>query len=1063
MSQKSVSEILDAQRIESEARDILRDLEKLNSLPEIRKSRWVWELIQNAKDVAYDDVNKPLNISVILSKDKFVFQHDGKPFKIEELIALIRKTSTKPLRGEEGTTGKFGTGFISTHVLNKKVKVSGTIKHEETFIPFSHFIIDRTHNSIETLEEELKNSFLKIQNIIDSGSTDTSVVNTEYEYLLNDYSYIVASQGLSQLEKNLPFTLLINQKIKSIIIDNGVSRKCLSLDINDSGLPDIRFAKIIETPRSSSADDETGLLFIEKEGMYIATNTKKENGTFKILKNVHTACIYRDFPLIGTESFNTPCLIQSDKFQPSEDRDGIRTVKPNEENEDFIADENRRVLEQYVNLVKSFYRVLFENNIKGSHLLAESGLPTDNLDYLGEEWFQRNVQYPIREFLLTQPIVKTVSGNYIKINEADFLNNIENGLDEFYSLLARLMPSRCPDKESYRDWISVIEQDRNNWPNVNSLSVNELVEYISNKGTVNHIGSNNIDVLKWLDDLISFLINNNLSYLDERYALYPNQSDKLCKRSELFVSTEIDEVLKEVSLGMGKNLNDILIHRYFANKKLIAQFDLKQHFINLNNDIGNLKIEDATENQIKSIFKLICAFKDTIAPKREEWFKLVSDAKPDLASTKIVVTGMEDYQWEPSEKWTLKYMCNEIQNQKEISSLKKNIFNGDENKTINWLNKFIQYVFRNEDTKEVGLKYKIIPTQDGIFRIYDDNIYREDDSTKFEDIIKDLYKDYVGKGDPRTILVDNRVCNDSLRITDLNILSRPIDSLFNAPDSEEKVKISAPYNPLFFKLNDWFEQHPELQSYFPVFGSKRAVLNLKACGEGVGKKVMRILSSNKTIDELEVLSKIDLPASEMQELADAAIKVGGSNILLEKAKEIIENAEENRWRKVVGTAAEQAFKEALEQVEPFFQLEQPDRGKDFTIRLSNSDKEFYIEIKSAVESRETVKMTPLQGDTAKSEKDRYALSVISRPSEDIITKEYFMEHSRFNMGIGSLIGDKLDFIRGEINEISSMEDDDVNVSLDKKTFSINVRKKVWEDALTFKQFVNELRKYFDLT
>ncbi|MFN8274629.1 MAG: hypothetical protein U0X58_07065 [Flavobacteriaceae bacterium] len=41
---------LEEDRKESEARTILQDMERLKSVPADRKRRWIWELLQNAKD-----------------------------------------------------------------------------------------------------------------------------------------------------------------------------------------------------------------------------------------------------------------------------------------------------------------------------------------------------------------------------------------------------------------------------------------------------------------------------------------------------------------------------------------------------------------------------------------------------------------------------------------------------------------------------------------------------------------------------------------------------------------------------------------------------------------------------------------------------------------------------------------------------------------------------------------------------------------------------------------------------------------------------------------------------
>ena len=80
-------------------------------------------------------------------------------------------------------------------------------------------------------------------------------------------------------------------------------------------------------------------------------------------------------------------------------------------------------------------------------------------------------------------------------------------------------------------------------------------------------------------------------------------------------------------------------------------------------------------------------------------------------------------------------------------------------KNFQLLNIFFQFVFRNEDTKEVGLKYSILPTQDGFFKTYSDEISSEEDPNQFDDLIKNLSKEYVNDIDPRSFLIDNRITN----------------------------------------------------------------------------------------------------------------------------------------------------------------------------------------------------------------------------------------------------------------------------------------------------------------
>ena len=55
VSRNEVDVTLEEERKESEARSILQDLERLHTVGQQRKRRWIWELLQNAKDCGLKD------------------------------------------------------------------------------------------------------------------------------------------------------------------------------------------------------------------------------------------------------------------------------------------------------------------------------------------------------------------------------------------------------------------------------------------------------------------------------------------------------------------------------------------------------------------------------------------------------------------------------------------------------------------------------------------------------------------------------------------------------------------------------------------------------------------------------------------------------------------------------------------------------------------------------------------------------------------------------------------------------------------------------------------------
>ena len=108
---------------------IITSLKMIKNDPNISARRWIWELIQNATDVKYD--NEKISIQIILNKDTLEFKHNSKFFTINNILGLLQQVSSKNSQNLEGQTGKFGTGLIGTHLLSDIINVKGILCKEE--------------------------------------------------------------------------------------------------------------------------------------------------------------------------------------------------------------------------------------------------------------------------------------------------------------------------------------------------------------------------------------------------------------------------------------------------------------------------------------------------------------------------------------------------------------------------------------------------------------------------------------------------------------------------------------------------------------------------------------------------------------------------------------------------------------------------------------------------------------------------------------------------------------------------------------------------------------------
>lgn len=87
--------------------------------------RWVWALIQNAKDV---NIGGKVRVRIEAALDDadahVTYQHNGGAFSAENIRFLIVQVSSKDrtndTTGRPTTTGRFGTGFLTIHLLSER-------------------------------------------------------------------------------------------------------------------------------------------------------------------------------------------------------------------------------------------------------------------------------------------------------------------------------------------------------------------------------------------------------------------------------------------------------------------------------------------------------------------------------------------------------------------------------------------------------------------------------------------------------------------------------------------------------------------------------------------------------------------------------------------------------------------------------------------------------------------------------------------------------------------------------------------------------------------------------
>jgi hypothetical protein len=140
--------------------------------------------MQNAKDVAHDDIGVSIEINFEENDQEgsLEFKHNGKPFSIDNLTFLIEQVSTKERKSKENvklkTTGKWGTGFLTTHLLSEIVEVESIVKEPEEPYRKFHLLLDRSGRDIEDVIDSVNTSLASLENMDSQPAFDGYLFRT---------------------------------------------------------------------------------------------------------------------------------------------------------------------------------------------------------------------------------------------------------------------------------------------------------------------------------------------------------------------------------------------------------------------------------------------------------------------------------------------------------------------------------------------------------------------------------------------------------------------------------------------------------------------------------------------------------------------------------------------------------------------------------------------------------------------------------------------------------------------------------------------------------------------
>lgn len=196
---ESFREAREAQYQRNEARRILTRVLEARDAPQVSAARWPFELLQNAIDSGPRDGREVVEYRLQWDGAQLVVEHDGKPFAMDELAALLSGGSSKDFESER-TTGRFGTGFLVTHVLSVQTVVAGVLTVGSSFERFE-LLLDRSGS-----EEDILRNIERCNDAVRSATRVEAlddVWSASFSYRVTEAA--VVTRGVTSLRSALPY------------------------------------------------------------------------------------------------------------------------------------------------------------------------------------------------------------------------------------------------------------------------------------------------------------------------------------------------------------------------------------------------------------------------------------------------------------------------------------------------------------------------------------------------------------------------------------------------------------------------------------------------------------------------------------------------------------------------------------------------------------------------------------------------------------------------------------------------------------------------------------------
>ncbi|MDD3138480.1 MAG: ATP-binding protein [Lachnospiraceae bacterium] len=555
--------------------------------------------------------------------------------------------------------------------------------------------------------------------------------NTKFIYELDEKGINTAKKGLENLLISAPYVLAFVPEVNSIALhSDNYNRKICREDRIPSKLECASVTKvsISKTNKDGDTDTETKYIFaLSNDSVSIAVETTANDREIHILKPSNKLPrIFCDFPLLGTEGFAFPVIINSSSFNPTEPRDGIPLIGTER------SEENKNIISNVVGLFNTMLNHFVANGYKNLYHVVK--VPEQVVKkWLDDKWIEDNLLSPVKEHIKTINLINNSLGALSCLYDDWGNPNIFIMKDEtpelrkkVWELSNRLMPAMMTPKDEIEHWYNSL------WVECRNFGIIDLIKEVEKCGDLTTLNNRlGCDSIKWLNDLISLLYHNSSKFIAElgrNPSILPTQHGDFLPLDKIYAENNIGETYKDLALIAGIDFRKRLLDNRVSREYLqgLQELNLKNVFY----ELIHAQIDKETKIEF---YKFIINLRAGINERQSEFVEIAKRLYPDCFNQYSRVSYFNEKLLSDALKFWREKTCIDLSLCTSINGVLEQYDFQYEREVADWVSKLANH-FRICDDNNLLDKYAILPNQCGVL-MRKSEIFLDDGSVN--EILKD--------------------------------------------------------------------------------------------------------------------------------------------------------------------------------------------------------------------------------------------------------------------------------------------------------------------------------------